>query len=63
MTPTTRDLSNSMWNGQIRGLGATCNMPTAARILGISRSLAYVENDKLIWPHCAGLVWPHCRVG
>jgi hypothetical protein len=22
-----------------------------------------VENDKLIWPHCAGLIWPHPGVG
>jgi hypothetical protein len=21
------------------------------------------ENDKLIWPHCAGLIWPHPGVG
>jgi hypothetical protein len=23
----------------------------------------YLENDKLIWPHCAGLIWPHPGVG
>jgi hypothetical protein len=23
------------------------------------RSRRSSENDKLIWPHCAGLIWPH----
>ena len=25
----------------------------------VGRASGHSENDKLIWPHCAGLIWPH----
>jgi hypothetical protein len=38
-----------------------------ARHLGVDWHTCWdaieVENDKLIWPHCAGLIWPHPGVG
>jgi hypothetical protein len=30
-------------------------LPQPPMIIGVRR----LENDKLIWPHCAGLIWPH----
>jgi transposase len=29
----------------------------------IRNALRAGENDKLIWPHCAGLIWPHTLLG
>jgi hypothetical protein len=29
----------------------------------VAATFTHRENDKLIWPHCAGLIWPHPGVG
>jgi type IV secretion system protein VirD4 len=36
---------------------------SGARLLAGQQHHRADENDKLIWPHCAGLIWPHPGVG
>jgi hypothetical protein len=53
--------------GRLRGVASRGE---AERLLGVTRLRKVrsvvrpdLENDKLIWPHCAGLIWPHPGVG
>jgi len=40
-------------------LGALIDDPKPIRLPRIAEDPRSSENDKLIWPHCAGLIWPH----
>src|SRR5215216_6785208 len=52
LTPATRRLG---WP-QGTDVRRIVLLPSASVDLG---RISGVENDKLIWPHCAGLIWPH----
>src|SRR5512132_3706944 len=49
---------NGLGSGRIGLCGGAPTQP-AVRPDGV----VVGENDKLIWPHCAGLIWPHPGVG